>query len=190
MRNTPELGLYRESAATTPRLWRGILHGIIPAIVLWALIIAALALMMAAAGAQPAKTTKGSPMTPLLPVTIEAIPNDQQRYPTAGDYWIKDGTLDIRVSKMSDPRYEFLIALHELVEAELVRQRGISMKSIDDFDMAYEKNRKTNDDSEPGDDPKAPYHLEHVFATKIEKLMAKQLGVDWKTYDAAVDALP
>lgn len=129
-------------------------------------------------------------MPELLPILIETIAHQDQRYATVGDYQIVDRRLVVKVSAMPDPRYSFLVALHELVEATLVRQRGISLDAIDQFDIAYEKARKDGDDSEPGDDPKAPYHREHVFATKIEKLMAKELDVDWKAYDKAVEAMP
>ena len=138
----------------------------------------------------PLAHAKDQHMPDLLPVTIESIAHDQQRYPTVGDYWLEDGKLVIKVSAMSDPRYSFLVALHELVEASLVRARGIPIEAVDDFDVAYEAKRKAGDESEPGDSPAAPYHREHVFATKIEKLMAKELGVDWKAYDAAVEELP
>lgn len=138
----------------------------------------------------PLAHAKDQRMPDLLPVAIETIAPADHRYSTAGDYWLEDGKLVIKVSAMSDPRYSFLVALHELVEASLVRARGIPIEAIDDFDVAYEAKRKDGDNSEPGDSPAAPYHREHVFATKIEKLMAKELGVDWKTYDAAVEALP
>lgn len=127
-------------------------------------------------------------------IVIDTLPPVQQRYDTVGDYQFeyKDGVpqIHITVSQMGNQQYEFLVALHELVEAELVLRRDIPQKAIDDFDMAYEAARKDGDDSEPGDDPKAPYHKEHLFATAIERLMAGELGVDWTAYDAAVEAMP
>lgn len=117
-------------------------------------------------------------------ILIETIPHAEQRYPTCGDYVDEpDGTLHIRVSEMGDRRYEFLVALHELVEAELVRFANFPLKAIDDFDMNFDG------DGEPGDDPRAPYYWEHQFATGIERRMATKLDVDWKAYNDAVDAL-
>ena len=55
-------------------------------------------------------------------------------------------------------------------------------------DRAYEAKRKPGDDSEPGDDPRAPYHFAHVFAEKIERLLATELGVDWSAYDKEVSS--
>jgi hypothetical protein len=74
------------------------------------------------------------------------------------------------------------------IEAYLTVHAGISPAAVDKFDKAYEAKRKRGDDSEPGDDPRAPYHREHVFASKIERLLAKQLGVDWTNYDREVSS--
>jgi hypothetical protein len=43
--------------------------------------------------------------------------------------------------------------------------------------------------AEPGDHPGAPYHAEHMFASKVEEMLAKQLGVDWLEYERAIEAL-
>jgi hypothetical protein len=122
-----------------------------------------------------------------MKIIIETIPHQQQRYPTVGD-WIfdKDGTLHITVSDMGDDRYEFLVGVHEAVEAFLCRHRGISEESITEFDIKFEKNRQYNDISEPGDNPLAPYRKEHFFATSIERLIAAELKVDWFVYDETV----
>ena len=57
------------------------------------------------------------------------------------------------------------------------------------FDEAFEKARKPGNVDEPGDDPKAPYRKQHLIATGVEKLMAAELGVDWKAYDKKVNEL-
>ncbi|HJZ14914.1 MAG TPA: hypothetical protein VJ251_05615 [Stellaceae bacterium] len=77
---------------------------------------------------------------------------------------------------MSDQRYEFLIGMHEVMEAYLAIYAGVSPDAVDRFDKAYEAKRKPGDDSEPGDDPRAPYHREHVFASKVERLSRKSLA--------------
>jgi len=124
-----------------------------------------------------------------LHIVIDTIPHSQQRYPTVGDWQIdKAGNLHIAVSKMSDQRYEFLVGMHEAIEAYLALHAGVSPEAVDKFDRAYEAKRKRGDDSEPGDDPKAPYHRAHVFATKIERLLAVELGVNWRDYDREVSS--
>ena len=55
---------------------------------------------------------------------------------------------------MTDRRYELLVALHELVEALLCKEAGVSQERVDALDEAYEAKRLPDDkDSEPGDDP-------------------------------------
>jgi len=151
-------------------------------------------------------------------VTMHTIPHDQQRYDTVGDWHFDmNGDLIIKVSKMSDPRYETLIAVHELIEAVLCKQAGVSEDAVDAFDMAYEAGRKVRldkarsvnrepvhgrsfqgwrkrhaaeiaeiEEAEPGDDPQAPYHHQHMAASMFEEDLAKRLGVDWEVYAAEV----
>ncbi len=123
-------------------------------------------------------------------VVIETIPHGSQRYETVGDWWFDpDGTLQIRTSDMGNEDYEILVALHELVEVLLCKKRGITDEVVSAFDVAFEAARVEGNEDEPGDDPAAPYRKEHLFATGVEKLLAAELGVDWKTYDKAVMSL-
>jgi hypothetical protein len=66
----------------------------------------------------------------------------------------------------------------------LCLDRGVSFKAIDRFDMKFKGA------GEPGDDPKAPYHREHRFATRIERLLARELRVDWATYELVLPLIP
>lgn len=124
-----------------------------------------------------------------MKIIIETIPHREQRYPTVGDWFQRGNVLHIRVSKMSDPRYEFLVALHELVEVYLCRHDGVTEKSVDRFDRTFERRRKKGNTDEPGDDPRAPYRRQHCVATGIERIAAALLGVSWKIYDAEVNSL-
>lgn len=117
-------------------------------------------------------------------IIVETVPHGNQRYPTVGDFLTNEnGTLEVRISGMSDWRYNRLIAIHEIVEATLCREAGITEASIDAFDMAFAG------EGEPGDDPSAPYRRQHLMATAIEKMLAAAMGVDWLAYEAAVNAL-
>lgn len=123
-------------------------------------------------------------------ITIIDIKHEQQRYETVGDWqWDEKGNLVITISDMGDWRYNFLVAFHEQVEVMLCRKRGITQEEVDQFDMAYESQRKENDTSEPGDSRLAPYYNEHQFATKLEREMARELGVDWDDYCEKVNSL-
>ena len=123
-------------------------------------------------------------------VVIHTIPHNQQRYPTVGDWtWEPNGDLVIKVSDLGDWRYTMLVALHELVEVLKCKHDGVSQKSVDDFDIVYEKNRQNGDDSEPGDSVGAPYMKQHCLATGIERIMASELDVSWKVYEEVINGL-
>lgn len=123
-------------------------------------------------------------------IHIKIIEHLKQRYPTVGDWWFDDrGDLQVRVSKMSDGRYEQLVALHEVVEALACAEDGVDQDDVTAFDMEFEAARKIGDESEPGDDKRAPYYKQHQTATAIERLMAVTLGVDWNEYDKEVASL-
>jgi hypothetical protein len=120
---------------------------------------------------------------------IKAIPHNQQRYDTVGDWWEDDEGWHIRVSYLGDWRYQFLVVFHELLELAWCQWKGVTQAEVEAFDIAFEKNRKEFDASEPGDDPKSPYRIGHQFATAAERLAAAVLGVNWADYETAVYAL-
>jgi hypothetical protein len=129
-----------------------------------------------------------------MKIIIETIPHMKQPYSTCGD-WRRDadGTLRINVSQEIGDRYAALVALHELVEVLLCEARGISTKSVDEFDIEYEKLRAkslTLDTSEPGDNRFAPYENEHCIATGIERIVAAALHVKWQDYETAINSRP
>lgn len=120
-----------------------------------------------------------------------AIPHDEQRYETCGDWKIADsGFISITVSAMPDTRSEFAVAIHELIESYLCKLREIPEEKVTEFDIAYEASRKPEDaTSEPGDSVDAPYWAEHQFATRIERLVCEEMGLDWNEHEANVNAL-
>jgi hypothetical protein len=117
-------------------------------------------------------------------IEIKTINHKKQRVGEVGDYWKNKDKTVFAISKMT-PEYEMLVTVHEVVEYFLVRQRGILLKNIDEFDKNYYKNKN----GEAGNDPKAPYHKEHLFATRIERLLAKELKINWKEYDKYIMSL-
>jgi hypothetical protein len=124
-----------------------------------------------------------------MQIKMMTLPHEAQRYPTVGDYFKVGATDVITVSQMYNHDYEFLVGLHELIEMYLTQKRGIAEEDISAFDIEYERNRKEGDVSEPGNDPKAPYFTEQQFATKIERMVADELGVNWDAYDEVVGNL-
>jgi hypothetical protein len=131
-------------------------------------------------------------------IYIDTIPHAEQRYPTVGDWkFAAEGgaitklgltkeVLNIKVSEMDNLDYEFLVGLHEMIEAYLCFKRGVPEEAITDFDKMFEATRPEDNTDEPGDHPNAPYRKEHFFATSIERLVAAELGVDWFEYDKIV----
>src|SRR5690349_20314273 len=81
-------------------------------------------------------------------IIIKTIPHDKQRYPTCGDYQEFDDRIEFRISNLGDTRSEMALALHELVEFSLCKERGVDLAAIDAFDMEYECKRKPGDESE------------------------------------------
>ena len=77
---------------------------------------ATLALVATSASAQPHHRDHRP-----LKIIIETV--DHQRYLTAGDWQLKPDGLHIFVSRMSDQRYEFLVGMHEAIEAYLSNGR-------------------------------------------------------------------
>lgn len=120
-------------------------------------------------------------------IRIVTIPHKEQRYNTCGDYLeMNDGSTLFLISKLKDKRYEYLVLIHELVEYFLVKRAQISLKKIDDFDIKFEKTRKSGNTDEPGDCPAAPYYVQHQAAILVERLFAFILGVNWNHYDKTV----
>jgi hypothetical protein len=179
-------------------------------------------LFAAAMAASLPQLTEAKPMADHKHFTAfcYSIPHPGQDYPTCGNWRLGPSATSVYVSQLPDRRYEFLVAIHELIEAELCRFRGIGEEEVTAWDKQFEEDRaadltrmeKAFDDVErdagrddeidqlgsamrdlaavePGDHPGAPYHREHVFATRIERLLAEELGVDWNAYSAAIEAL-
>ena len=118
-----------------------------------------------------------------MEIYAKTIKHDQQRYDTCGDYWIFPGLINIRVSDMGNEDYNFLVAVHEIIEAYLTNKRGIREEDITEFDKRFKG------DGEPGDAENSPYRLEHQFADMIEKLIADEIGVNWNEYQTAMNVL-
>lgn len=115
-------------------------------------------------------------------VQIELIDQSAHRYATVGDWTIQDdGVLIIRVTRFEDIRMSWAVAIHELLEALLCTQNGITAEQVDEFDMG-----QGADYDEPGMHPSAPYHKEHIFATALERKFVNALGLSWEIYDKTV----
>jgi hypothetical protein len=117
----------------------------------------------------------------LLPIFVDFIEHKRQRYDTAGDYFKYGRNMYFNITRMR-PEYSLMVLAHEIIEWILISHKGIKISDIDKFDKA-----STWDD--PGCDPKAPYHKQHMVSIRIEKIICKELGLDWRTYDNSFSKL-
>lgn len=125
----------------------------------------------------------------MIEINIKTVPHSYHRYETVGDWEFTPHGIDIRVSDLPSVKMEFAVAIHEAIEAFLCQLRGITEAEVNAFDIAFESARVNGDQSEPGDSPSAPYRKEHFFATSIERLICAEMGLDWKTYEEAINSL-
>lgn len=138
----------------------------------------------------------------MFKLRIETVPHQEQAYETLGDYgYDEDGTLWIKVSELGDWRYEFLVGIHEAIEFQLLRARGIKDpgKFTEAFDLLYEEefakgNPEATAYDEPGFCPSIngitnPYLVEHTIADFIEHALAVKLGVNLEEYYKAQERL-
>jgi hypothetical protein len=133
-------------------------------------------------------------------IEINICPHLDQRYDTFAD-WEVTGIgekLTITVSQLPNWRYEYLSAIHELLEATLCLHHGITQKQVDEFDIDYEKRRVAGKEfaacgcritDDPGSDIHCPYRLAHTYATGVEYGLAYLLGVDAAEYDTVCAGL-
>jgi hypothetical protein len=118
-----------------------------------------------------------------MKIDIEIIPHDCQRYPTVGDWQFSGPELIINVSETGNEDYNFLIALHEMIEAYLCKKHGVTEQQVDEWDKSH---LESND---PGMLPNCPYGLEHAMATGVELAVGEALGIDFEDYTRKVDSL-
>jgi len=117
-------------------------------------------------------------------IRIKVIPHAEQRYNTVGDYEVlEDGTFEIRVSEMDNFRQVLAIAMHELTEFLLCQEDGVTISQIDQFDFAFEELQDPTDMKEPGEDPSAPYHRQHLTASAVERVIISSEGIGWDHHD-------
>ena len=110
-----------------------------------------------------------------MKIIIESVPPKDIRYSTCGDWqWLEDGTLRVEVPEFgNNPDSQFLVALHEMVEAWLCNRDGITEADVSKWDI---DNPRLD---EPGDSKNAPYHRQHRAAMTIETKMCALMLKNW-----------
>lgn len=119
-----------------------------------------------------------------MKINTRTVPHHKQRFGQCGDWWVDpDGIYQVRVSFMSNSRFQLAVVLHEIIEAVLCKELGIPESAVDAFDETFEG------DGEPGDDASAPYYNAHVTASICERAIAHCLNIDWNEYSKAIEQL-
>lgn len=114
-------------------------------------------------------------------IIVKFIDGKDQRYPTAGDYWEDDDSIQFRITKQKDDDADALVLLHELIEFVLTKKRGIHESRITAYDLDWEARVHKGD--EPGNEHDCIYKKEHRFSENLERQFAHELGVDWFEYN-------
>lgn len=133
-------------------------------------------------------------------IIIRVIQHRAQRYDTLGDWQIDPGYTDeggrlwgtihkINVSQLGHANFEFLCALHELVEMWWCQTHGITTEAVDAWDLGYPmlRERDPTVPDEPGEHPGCPYYLGHLLASQVEEQVARECGIDWDAYTRACE---
>lgn len=119
----------------------------------------------------------------LFGVFMSVVPLSQIRNRDVGDWYVTpNDTLIVLAAETGSWRYNYLLLIHEAVEAWLCRRHCVTEDAVNEWDGAY-------DGDSPGDDPHAPYHAEHVWATRVERIASWLLLVSWTRYEDRVDEL-
>src|ERR1041385_4740558 len=124
-----------------------------------------------------------------MKIIIETKPKEAMRYDTCGDWTFDGENIHIDVEEQGCWQHNVLIGIHELVEAVLCKQAGISEESVTEFDIQFEKDRALgihDEHDEPGDSIDAPYMEQHQFATEVEKNLCIAMLVPWEEYNNVV----
>lgn len=120
-----------------------------------------------------------------MKITIQPIAASGMRYKTVGDWIFMPGSGDlfITVAATGNDYYDFLVGLHEAIEAMICRQMGVKEEAVTAWDLAHPEAE------EPGALLGAPYFYAHLCASQAEESVAHMMGLDWSKYEEAVDAV-
>ncbi|MDE2020738.1 MAG: hypothetical protein KGJ13_10415, partial [Patescibacteria group bacterium] len=71
-------------------------------------------------------------------IDLKIIPHHKQRFTTLGDWKMCGNTLRVRISRLSDWRFEMAVFAHEFLEFIITHHQGITTKECDKFDAWFE----------------------------------------------------
>lgn len=126
-----------------------------------------------------------------LPIVMR-VSLQENRFTTLGDWKETPQGFIITYTGMADWKYEFLVLIHEFTEWAICQRYRVPTYKCDAFDALWEAELKQGLHKlgdEAGFDRRCPYREGHVWGARMERLFAFLLGVRWKKYCEACDAL-
>ena len=115
-------------------------------------------------------------------IEIKSIDPAAIRYSTCGDWqWLPDASMKVSVPDYANRNSEFLVALHEMVEAWLCRKDHITEAEVSAWDI------NNPELEEPGDSKNAPYHHQHMVAMQVEKIVCEAMKINWDDHQRWVE---
>jgi hypothetical protein len=117
------------------------------------------------------------------------LPHEQlSSYPDIGDWKCNhDGSpAFIASADTGNDISNAAILLHEFVEAVLCWLHDVSEREVSAFDENFFKEKAQGVEhlyGEPGADPSAPYHSEHMIATRFESQFIEACGLSWTKHE-------
>jgi hypothetical protein len=126
-----------------------------------------------------------------LDIRIKTVPHSDVRCDQCGDWHINnDGSIEVLVTDLNGNwESELAVSIHELLEAFMCKESGITDEDVTRFDLQFEQERSVGKQTlraEAGDDERSPYRVPHQAATFVERAVTSVLGLDWETHDSAV----
>lgn len=120
----------------------------------------------------------------MLPIRVQFVNQDQQKYATVGDYGEDEQGIWFKITRFpGKPAYSVAILLHEIAEYYRCKQDGVALSDIDAFDYGHPEL------DDPGLSPSAPYHKQHMESDVLERQFIINSGEDWAEYEAEIDNL-
>ena len=119
------------------------------------------------------------------PIHVTFKPYEKLRNRAANqvaDWYEKKGIVKIDTAEEQGFDSALAVAMHEIIEKALCDRAGITCEQVDLFDLQCH-------DYDPGCNPAAPYHHQHMAALKVERAVCKALGLSWKQHYANMDAV-
>ena len=125
-------------------------------------------------------------------IVIETVEPEAIRCRQLGDWrWNGDELIVYVNQEIPDAKSLILVGLHEMVEAILCKNYGITDEQVTAFDCQFEKERDAGMHAlhaENGNDERACYHQQHLEASAIEMMMCSVLGTTWDVHTANLES--